>query len=70
MTLIDKLPLKALRARQGFTQEYVAERVGVSRNTYGSWERYETYPEIPQLIILADIFECSLDTFYFPRDAS
>jgi transcriptional regulator with XRE-family HTH domain len=30
--------LKALRARLGFTQEELAEKVGVARNTINRWE--------------------------------
>lgn len=67
---ISKLPLKSLRARVGLTQQQVAEIVGVDRLTYGKWENYQTFPDAPQLIKLSQVFECSLDTFYFPLDAS
>lgn len=70
MTQIGKLPMKALRVASGYTQKEVAEIVGVSRITYMKWENYESYPDALQLINLAKIFKCSLDTFYFPVDAS
>lgn len=67
---MDKLPMKALRAAKNMTQRDVANKLGVNRITYASWEKYETYPNAMQLIELSEIFECSLDTFYFPKRAS
>lgn len=70
MSNLDKLPLKALRARVDLTQQQVAEYVGVDRLTYGKWENYQTFPDAIQLIRLSQVFKCSLDTFYFPLRAS
>lgn len=67
---MDKLPLKALRALRNLTQEDVAKKVGVHRMTYASWEKYETFPDAIQLLKLSEIFECSVDAFYFPNVAS
>ncbi len=62
----NKMTLKVLRTISGMTQEQVAEAVGVSRVTYLKWERYETYPDVKQLVKLSEVFGCSLDHFYFP----
>lgn len=70
MTLTNKLPIKAFRVAKGYTQQEVAEKLGVSRNTYMNWENYETFPDAKQLIMLANILECSMDAFYFPVNAS
>ena len=70
MSDIIKLPLKSLRAKVNLTQQQVASKVGVDRLTYGKWENYQTFPDALQLIKLSEIFECSMDTFYFPFDAS
>lgn len=67
---VEKLPLKALRAKVDMTQNDVATAIGVNRNTYGSWENYETFPDAIQLIKLSVLFKCSLDAFYFPLNAS
>lgn len=67
---MEKLPFSALRAIKKMSQKEVADAVGVNRATYASWERYDTYPDALQLIKLAEIFECSMDTFYFPERAS
>lgn len=45
----------------GMTQEKLAERVGVSRQTVSKWESDESWPEIGKLIELCDIFSCKLD---------
>lgn len=70
MSDLNKLPLKALRARVNLTQQQAAESVGVDRLTYGKWENYQTFPDAIQLIKLSHVFKCSLDTFYFPFRAS
>lgn len=62
---MEKLPLKALRAKVNMTQGEVADKLGVNRATYGKWEKYDSFPDAVQLIRLSAIFECSLDTFYF-----
>ena len=70
MTLANKLPIKSFRVAKGYTQQEVAEKIGVSRNTYMQWENYESFPDAMQLIMLANLFECSMDAFYFPVNAS
>ena len=70
MTLANKLPIKSFRVAKGYTQQEVAEKIGVSRNTYMKWENYESFPDAMQLIMLSNLFECSMDAFYFPVNAS
>ena len=54
--------LPYLRKTNGnLTQEKLAEKVGVSRQTVSKWESGEAYPEIPKLMDLCDIFHCTLD---------
>lgn len=45
MTLANKLPIKSFRVAKGYTQQEVAEKIGVSRNTYMKWENYESFPD-------------------------
>lgn len=56
-----KLPLKAHRALNDMSQQEVADKVEVDRNTYANWEKYETFPSAIQLLKLAEVFECSID---------
>lgn len=49
------------RKRAGLTQEWVAERLGVSRQTIGKWEADETLPDIRQSKRLATLYGVTLD---------
>lgn len=54
--------LQYLRRRSGgMTQEKLAQRMRVSRQTVSKWESGEAYPEIGKLMELCDIFSCKLD---------
>lgn len=54
--------LQYLRKLHGnMTQEKLAERMGVSRQTVSKWESDESFPEIAKLIELCDFFSCKLD---------
>ena len=53
--------LQYLRRNSGMTQEKLAQRMGVSRQTISKWESGEAYPEIGNLMELCDIFSCKLD---------
>ena len=45
----------------GMTQEKLAERMGVSRQTISRWETGEAYPELDKLLELSRLFSCTLD---------
>ncbi len=53
--------LQFYRKREEITQEQLAERVGVSRQTISKWESDTSYPEMEKLIILCDLFGCTMD---------
>lgn len=53
--------LKALRNQIGFSQEMVAERVGVSRQAVTKWESGQTIPTGENLAALAELYAISLD---------
>lgn len=54
--------LQFLRKRSGgMTQEKLAQRMGVSRQTVSKWESGDVCPEIGKLTELCDIFSCKLD---------
>lgn len=54
--------LKLFRKKNGFTQEQVAEKLGVSRQAVAKWERGETLPDIENVVALADIYEVTVDS--------
>ncbi|HCC35766.1 MAG TPA: transcriptional regulator [Ruminococcaceae bacterium] len=53
--------LKKLRARDGLSQEALASRVYVTRQTVSNWETGKSYPDIHSLIALSVLFNVSLD---------
>ena len=54
--------LKEYRARLGMTQDDLAERLYVTRQTVSCWENDKSYPDIHSLLMLSDLFGVSLDT--------
>ena len=53
--------LKAHRTSRGFTQEYVAEAVGVSRQAVSKWENGTSDPSTANLMALAKLYGLSVD---------
>ncbi len=53
--------LKAARQGSGLTQEQVAERLYVSRQTISNWENEKSYPDIVSVVRLSDLYSISLD---------
>ena len=54
--------LKEARIKSGLSQENVAEKINVSRQTISNWENEKTYPDIISVIKLSDLYSISLDT--------
>lgn len=50
-----------LRKQMNLSQEQLAEKVGVARQTISKWELSETYPDLQQAKILSRLFNVSLD---------
>ena len=53
--------LKNYRNLHKMSQEELADRVYVSRQTISSWENDKSYPDIHSLVLLSEIFNVSLD---------
>jgi len=49
------------RMRDSMTQEALAEKLDVSRQTISKWESDEAYPAMEKLFELCDFFSCSMD---------
>lgn len=54
--------IKEHRARLGLSQDELASRVYVSRQTISSWENSKTYPDVQSLLILSEVFDASVDS--------
>lgn len=53
--------LISLRKIHGYSQDELAEKIGVSRQTLSKYETGESYPDIEKCKLLADIFGTTLD---------
>lgn len=56
--------LSSARRKAGLSQEEVAEKLGISRQTVSKWETDETIPDILQAKKLAAIYRLSLDEMF------
>lgn len=54
--------LQYLRKRENITQEQLAERLEVSRQTISKWESGASYPEMEKLLFLCEMFDSNMDT--------
>ncbi len=64
MTFSEKLAL--LRKKQGLSQEQLAGRLGVTRQSVSKWESALAFPEIDKLVALSNLFGVSVD--YLVKD--
>ena len=56
--------IKNLRKGRGFTQEELAERLGVTYQAISKWENDSGMPDISQIVPLATIFDVSTDFLF------
>lgn len=61
------LNLKQLRKSACLTQKELAEKVGITYQSYQSYEYAKTLPSLPIILALAEILDVSLDSL-FGRD--
>lgn len=53
--------LKKKRIESAVTQEWVAYKLGVARNTVCQWETGKRAPSLSMLKRLAEVFNCTVD---------
>jgi putative transcriptional regulator len=56
--------VKELRVARGWTQEQLADAVGVSRQSINSIERDRYVPSLPLALTFARVFGCSTDEIF------
>lgn len=54
--------LLMLRKMHGFSQEEIAERIGISRQAYAKWEQGITTPDIEKAGLLAEVYGTTIDS--------
>ncbi len=51
-----------LRKLNGYSQEEIAEKIGISRQAYGKWEKGDTIPDIEKSALLASVYGITVDS--------
>lgn len=54
--------LVMLRNIHGYSQETIAEKIGISRQAYAKWETGATVPDIEKCSLLAEVYETTIDS--------
>jgi AbrB family looped-hinge helix DNA binding protein len=54
--------ISRLRNVNGYSQEEVAEKIGISRQAYAKWEKGESIPDVERCQKLAELYEVTIDS--------
>jgi putative transcriptional regulator len=52
--------IKAAREQAGLSQEQLAQKLGVTRQTVGSWERGKTQPSLTMIALLCKLLDINV----------
>lgn len=52
--------IKKYRSELQISQEQLADRIYVSRQTISNWENEKSYPDVNSLILLSEVFQTSI----------
>ncbi len=64
ITMIQ-LTLRAIRASLGLNQQDAAKRIGVSPDTLRSWENAKTFPDVPQIEKIEEVYGVKYNEIIF-----
>ena len=59
MNIADRI--QYLRKQKGYSQEELADKVGVSRQAVSKWESEQTTPDLEKVIAMSELFEVTTD---------
>ncbi len=62
---MERITLRALRVNKDWSLEEASIKIGVSKDTLSNWERGETYPTIPQLERILDVYSIKYESINF-----
>jgi transcriptional regulator with XRE-family HTH domain len=60
-----KLTLKAIRVNKNMTQEEAAKLLGISVDTLGNYERGTTFPDVPVIKKIEEVYETNYNDINF-----
>ncbi len=52
--------IKAIRKENNLSQEQLAEKLGVSRQSVSKWESSQSYPEMDKILLICKLFDCDI----------
>ena len=61
-----RISLAAARVNANMTQDDVAKKLGVAKNTIVAWEKGENEPKVTQALALSEIYGIPLDNIFLP----
>lgn len=53
--------IRGARQSRGYTQEYLAEKIGVSRQAVSKWEKDQTSPDMQNMVALSELLDVPMD---------
>ena len=59
MNIADRI--QYLRKQKGYSQEELADKVGVSRQAVSKWESEQSTPDLEKVIAMSELFEVTTD---------
>ena len=65
-----QITLTAARVNAGMTQEQVAEIMHISKQTVVNWEKGRVSPGIPEMEMMARIYNMPLDCIFLPKKST
>ena len=64
------MTLKAARINAGLDQKTAANELDVSPDTLGSWEAARTFPTVPQIMKIEELYSVSYaDIIFMPKNS-
>ena len=61
------MTIKAARINKGYSQAQAAEKIGISKETLSNYERGKSYPDVPILKKIEEVYEVPYNQLIFLR---
>lgn len=61
----NKITMKAARVNMNLTQKEAAEKIGVSKDTIGSWERGKSFPSVSKIPLIEKVYNIKYESIIF-----
>lgn len=68
--MIGEFTLKSARVYRGFSQEEMADKLGVHRNTYANWEAHPDVVSIKNAELISQVLQMPISAIFFGTDST